>query len=120
MAIINYTNVKFEVGQEVALRFDGNKARNNRFGYRLDKVEKVGRKYITLESGIQIDLTTGYNKTKYSPDYNLFLSEELLLEQIEREKNLDKIRSKFSGWGDVNLNNSQLRRIVEIIKEDIK
>ena len=121
MPMINYTNEKFEVGQTVALRYQGNKARYNSKGdngYELATIEKIGRKYLTLKGGLQINLESGYEKTNLSANYQMFPSEEGLLEQIQREKNIDKIRSLFRGFGDVEISNTKLDEIIKIIESE--
>ena len=119
MAIIDYSKTRFEIGQIVALRFQGNRARyeeKGENGYKLGNITKIGRKYLTIDESLQINVETGYNKTQYSPDYQLFASEEDLLNQLERERNIMKIKSLFQ-YRETDLTNEQLNKIIEIVNQ---
>lgn len=111
----------FKVGNTVALRFQGNRARREdkgEKGYILRSVEKIARKYITV-NGIQFDVTTGYDKSDYSAMYELYESEEVLLQQLEREEALSKLRSAFNyGYRNDNtkFTNEQLLKVIKILE----
>lgn len=121
MGLINYRDVKFEVGQVVALRYQGNKARrevDGESGYTLSTIEKIGRKYLKLENGLYICLDTGYEKTEFSANYQMFPSVEELLNYLKREYHIKKIRSTFNAIGSVELSNSKIEAIFNIVESD--
>ncbi|WP_298833843.1 hypothetical protein [uncultured Planococcus sp.] len=120
MAMRELSKKDFEVGQSVALRLQGNRARHAEKGemsYVLGTVQKVGRKYITVD-GIQFDTSSGYDKSDYSANYQLFENEELLLEILEKEQLYDKLRTTFGSYSSgsgVSFTVDQLRKACEIL-----
>lgn len=115
MAIRKLNKKDYAVGQEVALRFDGNRARNNRNGYILGEITKLGNKLIHV-GDIKIDMETGYEKSNYSANYMLYDSEQDLLNEIEKEKLLMHIRTKLGNYGACEVSYDKIKKIAEILE----
>lgn len=114
MAVRKLDKKNYKIGQTVALRNDGNRVRyDGRNNYTLGEVTKVGSKILHIGE-IKIDMETGYQKSNYSPDYQLYDSEQDVLDAIEGEKIISKIKSTFS-YGDVNVSIDKLRQIKAIL-----
>lgn len=123
------TKDDFKVGQIVALKHAGNKARYDK-GYTLGKVSKCGRKLVTVaiegfsSYSVQFLLEEKFErdyllqKTNITGDYELFPSEQAYLEYEEKEDKLDKIKPVVAPmYGKSNLTIDQVRRIYNIINE---
>lgn len=86
-------------------------------------VIKVGRKYITVKfnNGYEekFDKEHDYiNISKYSADYQLYLTKQEIVDKMEINKLYEKIQYNFNNWNNNNrFNLDQLRRIVNIIDE---
>lgn len=123
------TKDDFTIGQIVAAKHSGNKARYDK-GYTLGKVVSAGRKYITVSfnednsNGIKFILEESFErdyllqKTNYSGDYELFPSEQAYLDYEEKQQKLGEIQSAVSTiYNTCTLNIDQVRRIYDIISE---
>ncbi|MFO1442872.1 hypothetical protein KDN24_06540 [Bacillus sp. Bva_UNVM-123] len=86
---------------------------------------KVGRKYFFVgsEGAINQRWMTKFNiedlrqVTEYSDDWELYFSEQEILNDEEIEKLSKDIRLKFGSYGKLGLTLDQLRRIKQIISE---
>ncbi len=92
----------------------------------LEKVVlKKGRKYFyvgnTGETEIRrmfkFSLEDMTEVTEYSPDWELYLSKQDIIDKEEKKKLILNIRSVFDRWSSVDLTLDQLRRIHAIISE---
>lgn len=116
MAIRKLNKSDYRIGQKVALRYDNNLARGNRYGYVVMEITKIGNKILYC-GAIKIDMETGFEKSNYAPDYILYDSEQHLLDTFESERLFDAIAnklSKFGGYPDISLN--KLKQIAEILE----
>lgn len=98
MPIRELNKKDFTVGQKAAIRREGNALRYQEKGdldYYEATVEKIGNKYITV-NGTQYSIGTGYEKSDYSPNGQLFESVEVLLQVKEKESIISELRSIFS------------------------
>jgi len=122
------TKKDFEIGQEVACKHSGNKARKNE-GYTLGTVIKAGRKYITVSFGedhsIQFELEESFErdyllqKSNYSGNYELFPSLQAYLDYEEKQSKLEEIKTVICPMGNnVRLTADQVRRIHDIVFEN--
>lgn len=120
MAMRKLNPKDFYVGKMVPLRYRLNKARYlSDDSYRMATVSKIGRKYIHC-GGIAFEIESGYEKSDYTANYQLYESEEALLEEIEAEKITDAVRTTFDYFSEVNLSIEQLRAIAEIIGYEVE
>ncbi|KIN51912.1 hypothetical protein B4146_2240 [Bacillus subtilis] len=55
--------------------------------------------------------------TEYSPDWELYLSKQEIIDKEEKKKLMSDIRSVFDRWSTADLTLDQLRRVHEIISE---
>jgi len=86
-------------------------------------VIKIGRKYITVRFNNgreeKFDKKDNHiNISKYSADYQLYLTKQEIVDKMEINKLYEKIQYNFNNWNNNNrFNLDQLRRIVNIIDE---
>lgn len=107
----------YSVGQMVALKYKGNRARYDKDGYILAKITKIGRKLIHV-GDIKIEMETGSEKTDYTPDYELFDSEQDLINELEKGNLVSFIRSEIGQFGECKVSYDKVKAIVEILKEN--
>jgi len=110
-----------EVGQKVYLKPINNALR---YGSEIREcvITKVGRKYFyACKSGEREDfatkfsLKTMFNVTTYSPDWEVYLSIQDILDERESEELNSVIRKHFDHYGKPKLTLDQLRQIKRII-----
>ena len=123
----------FKIGQNVYLKIveGSNRARRINDKCNIDNwieektVTKIGNKYITVanpnntEWGEEkFDVTNNFNHfyTCGGQDYELFLSKEDILRDLESEKLYNKIKDKFSSWKNKSKYTlEQLQSMIEIL-----
>ena len=124
------TKNDFEIGQVVACKHVGNRARYNR-GMTLGKVIRISSMYITVAfreddtKGIKFTLEKSHErdylieKSNYSADYEMYPSEKSYLDHEEKEVKLSEIRETVGAYSNKNdkLTIDQVRRIYDIIIE---
>lgn len=115
-----------KTGDKVFLKAVGNKARNRKETYVEEYVVgKIGKKYFEVNNAsngnhsIKFRLDGLRQHTDYEPDWALYFSMQEILDEEESERLNRKIREKFS-YGKIDLTLDQLRRISQIINEQIK
>ncbi len=114
-----------KVGSTVYLKPINNAARYGRKDILEKVVLKKGRKYFyvgnTGETEIRrmfkFSLEDMTEVTEYSPDWELYLSKQDIIDKEEKKKLIFNIRSVFDRWSSVDLTLDQLRRIHAIISE---
>lgn len=118
-----------KVGDTVYLLPDGNMTRRMT-GSLIEnikeaKIEKVGKKLITVSLGygeIKFRLDNkhkgGYaENTNYSCDYYMYESKQDILDMLEHDDLKNKISTNFSNYSRIDFSLDQLRRIMAIIEE---
>lgn len=113
-----------QVGDKVYLKAAGNNARYDK-EVRIEEyiIRKIGRKYFEVSSKehetwtIKFNLENNKQVTNYSADWILYFSKQEIIDEIETDNLTREIRNRFDSWSKVNLTLDQLRRIVEIIRE---
>lgn len=86
-------------------------------------VAKIGRKYITVqrdgwrEEGEQFSIETGIEHPNYH-HYTLHPSWGDYSTEHKRKEDCDKLRSKFSRYGELGLTSDQVERIINILEEN--
>lgn len=122
--------LKLKIGQEVAVRREEmrgfSKTLDNIDNWVLEgKVTKVGRKYITVDVGVEhkreiiFDMEDEYRE-KYDigmAEYKLFLSKEDIIDDYLAGSLYIEIKRSFSSYSNSSFKLSQLERILEIINE---
>lgn len=107
---------EYQLGQVVALRYYGNALRGKqKGGYKLATVTKIGRSILYLDEHIKIDMESGMEKSNYTPNYILYDSERHLLETLEVEDMLDKLRDFIGQYGYPNIELNKMRKIMEVL-----
>lgn len=85
------------------------------------QVISVGRKYFTVEGigdykpQITFHLDSWRQKTNFSPDHVLYVTEQEWLDEKEASKLVQEIRDAFSRWNSQDFTTEQLRQIHAII-----
>lgn len=111
-----------EVGQIVYLKPSGNQARVSS-DIRKGEITKIGRKYFEVKTEGYWRETKFHKEglrqvTEYTPDWQLYFSEQEILDEKEFNKLVDLLGDYFSWRSKVKLTLEQLRRIKEITDED--
>jgi len=124
-----------KVGQEVVVRIIVGSNASRREKMTLDNIDnwcfagevtKIGRKYITAKFNnwqeYQFEIESDYrNKYTYGgADYQLYLSKDEVVKEMEAEELFSELRNHFGGWGK-NANKfslNQLQRIISIVNEN--
>lgn len=121
--------MKPEVGQKVFSLNIGNAARRKKQELTPCIVTKVGRKYFTTQhdddntgwSSVQYHLDTGYEKTNYTANNRVYLSEQEWSDEKEATKLLQHIKEVFQyGRNNKKLSLSSLREIVDVLNRRTK
>lgn len=86
-----YNRMDFKVGQKVYIEITWGSNKGNILE---EIVEKIGTKYVTTNRE-RYSLADGRNVSEYQRDYEIWLSEDGLLEKIEREKLAKNIEKHF-------------------------
>jgi hypothetical protein len=114
-------------GDIVFLKAVGNNARNRNDTYVEEYVVgSIGRKYFDVHKDgnkswtIKFRLDGLRQHTDYSPDWKLYFSMQEILDEEEFKKLSGKLRVKFGQYGKIDLTLDQLRRISQIVNEQIK
>lgn len=118
MAIRELNKNNYLVGQTVALKFIGNRDRYDKDGYVLAEITKIGTKLIHV-GDIKIEMETGQEKTDYTSDYQLYDSEQSLLNELEKEKLIVAIRNKFEQFGECEVGYEKVKEIAKILNIDL-
>ena len=118
-----------KVGDTVYLFEDGENTKRRLRGEPLENkiiettIIKIGRKYLTVNTGTQFDKTINYReKTNYCEDYYLYAEKQDIYDLVEKENLLHLIYKKVDLYNYSNKNNislDQLRRIKEILDEGL-
>lgn len=115
MAMRKLNKDDYKIGQQVALKYVNNMARYDKDGYRIGNITKLGNKYLYVDS-IAISMESGYEKTNYSPDYQLYDSEQHLLDEMHKEKLLFGIRNELGNYGTCEISYNKIKEIAEILE----
>ncbi|PYY28307.1 beta barrel domain-containing protein [Paenibacillus illinoisensis] len=114
-------------GDIVFLKAVGNNARYRNDTYVEEYVVgSIGRKYFDVYKDgnksrtIKFRLSGLRQHTDYSPDWKLYFSMQEILDEEESERLSGKLREIFNSYGKINLTLDQLRRISQIVNEQIK
>ena len=121
------TKEDFKIGQKIACKHVGNKARRNK-GVTYGEVVKSGKKLVTVQLSegvtVQFELDESFERdyllqrTNQSGNYELFPSEKAYLDHEEKEEKLSEIQTATSAmYNSCKLNVDQVRRIYDIISE---
>ncbi|MBX4152277.1 beta barrel domain-containing protein [Paenibacillus lautus] len=110
------------VGDKVFLKAVGNNARGRKeVLIREDVITKIGRKYFEVGSGykpLKFHIEGLQQETGgYIADWELYFTKQDILDEDEFQRLAWDIKTRFGGYGKVNLTLDQLRRIDAIIKE---
>jgi len=122
------TKEDFKVGQEVACKHVGNKARYGAGVVTYGEVTRSGKKLVTVQlsndNSIQFEFEESFErdyllqKTNMSGNYELFPSKQDYLDYEEKQEKLSKIHNAVSVVCKVcKLNIDQVRRIYDIVNE---
>ncbi|WP_413154934.1 hypothetical protein [Bacillus subtilis] len=114
-----------KVGSTVYLKPINNAARYGRKDILEKVVLKKGRKYFYVGNTgetetrrmFKFSLEDMKEVTEYSPDWELYLSKQEIIDKEEKKKLMSDIRSVFDRWSTADLTLDQLRRVHEIISE---
>lgn len=111
-----------QVGDKVYLKAVGNLARHRKEVFIKEaEISKVGRKYFEVGEGhkpLKFHIEDSKQETGgYIADWELYFSEQEILDEEEFKKLSWEIKSKFDTYGKVQLTLDQLRRIKAIITE---
>jgi len=114
-----------KVGSTVYLKPINNAARYGRKDILEKVVLKKGRKYFYVGNTgetetrrmFKFSLEDMREVTEYSPDWELYLSKQEIIDKEEKKKLMFDIRSVFDRWSTADLTLDQLRRVHEIISE---
>lgn len=110
-----------EVGQKIYLKPVNNRERGIRDIREYIKkvtVSKVGRKYFEVEEmNMKFDLVEMRDVSQYVAEYEVYLSKQEILDELEFKELAFKVKTIFNGYSDPKLTLEQLRRIVDIISE---
>lgn len=79
------------------------------------EVTKVGRKYFYIGRD-KYYLDTMEVVSEYAPDYEVYFTEQDILDKREKERLYSKIGSTFGSFAKKDLTLEQLRKIQEIIE----
>ena len=112
----------FTKGQQAYLKYIGDRRNGTIRSIKEVIVKSVGSKYITTVDGDRdyerkFDISNDFREfyTIGGSNYQLFLSEQHILDENEKERLEDEIRRVFSGYGKTKLLLEQLRQIKSII-----
>lgn len=108
-----------EVGQKVYLRpiEMGNVYRRDK-SIKESIIEKIGRKYITVKSYGQFEISSGIQKSIYTPDYQMYeYLEEIKLyeEKIQLKKDIQDLIPKYGQW---KFSVETLREVKKLLEND--
>ena len=105
-----------EIGQTVYLRpvEMGNAYRRNK-SIKEAIIEKVGRKYVTVNIYGQFYIESRMQKTNYSSYYELFENKEELDLKMEAEDLANRIKNSIPKYGKWDLDIEKLRQIFAIL-----
>ena len=105
-----------EIGQTVYLRPNemGNTYRRDK-SVKTSTITKIGRKYVTVERYGEFEIDSGRQKTKFSSNYTLYLDEDKLNLQIEKEDLSSRIKNSIPKYGKWDIEIKKLRQIATII-----
>ncbi|WP_236583363.1 MULTISPECIES: beta barrel domain-containing protein [Bacillus amyloliquefaciens group] len=114
-----------KVGSTVYLKPINNAARYGRKDILEKVVLKKGRKYFYVGNTgdtetrrmFKFSLEDMTEVTEYSPDWEVYLSKQEIIDKEEKEKLKLEISSVFNRWSTADLTLDQLRRVHEIISE---
>ncbi len=114
-----------KVGSTVYLKPINNAARYGRKDILEKVVLKKGRKYFYVGNTgetetrrmFKFSLEDMREVTEYSPDWELYLSKQEIIDKEEKKKLMSDIRSVFDRWSTADLTLDQLRRVHEIISK---
>ena len=117
----------FKEGQKVWVKLTGNAVRGKSIDKRIEEwvVVSVGRKYVTAGNGwrkCKFETCDGDRNclkqvTNYCVDYLLYLSKEIIEEEIEKTKLFTEIYKAFRDFGsERKFTLKQLREISKIIQ----
>ncbi|WP_444559018.1 beta barrel domain-containing protein [Bacillus stercoris] len=114
-----------KVGSTVYLKPINNAARYGRKDILEKVVLKKGRKYFYVGNTVETETRRMFKfsledmreVTEYSPDWELYLSKQEIIDKEEKKKLMSDIRSVFDRWSTADLTLDQLRRVHEIISE---
>lgn len=114
--------MEYKVGQKVYLKAVGNAARyHKKLYYEEHQVEKVGRKYVTV-NGIQFDKERNYVEvSNYSASWGLYDSKQAIIDEEESKelyRDIKRELDKYGYFGKPNQTLNQLRRIKAILDEN--
>ncbi|WP_299831419.1 hypothetical protein [uncultured Metabacillus sp.] len=116
---------KIIVGQKVYLKPVNNAARYGNKEIREQEIVKVGRKYFFVGSKgearerwmIKFSIEDLRQVTEYANDWELYFSEQEILDEEETEEIWNDLRLIFGSYGRPTLSLDKLRRIKEIVSE---
>lgn len=116
---------QLSIGQKVYLKPINNAARYGNKEINEKTILKIGRKYFSVgEEGqtnerfmTKFEIEDLREVTDYSPDWEVYFSEQEILDEEEFNEIARDIRLKFGSYGKLDLTMDQLRRIKEIINE---
>jgi len=113
-----------QVGDKVFLKAVNNNARGRKEVLIKEyEIVKIGRKFFEVNNNPNYKPLKFLIENKkqemggYVPDWELYFSEQEILDEIEFNRLFGKIESRFNVYGKVNLTLDQLRRIIKIIEE---
>lgn len=111
---------EYIVGQEVILKLNG---KDN--AYIKGCIAKITTKLMTIEvtkgefsKVIKINMESGFEHTDYTPNYNLFDSEQHFNDYIEAEDIINVIRKSIGTYGTPHIDINKLREIKRILELD--
>jgi len=107
---------KIKVGDTVYLKPNelGNAYRRDK-SVKEDVVIKVGRKYVELEKYGTYEIESGRQKTKYSADYQMWLSRHDLEQHLLSEQLKSDIKNSIPKYGVWDISIEKLKAIADII-----
>lgn len=113
---------KIEIGLKVLLKAVGNNARGRKeVLIKEGVIRKIGRKFFEVwrddnERYVEkFYIENNKHVSNTTPDWQLYFSEQDMVDEEEFFNLQDKIRKFFNNYGKVNLTLDQLRKISEII-----
>lgn len=110
----------FKIGMEVFLKPVNNAARYGTKKILRNTITKIGRKYFTIGNDrrpLQFEIDNLCQKTEYSPDYELYFSEQEILDETEANSIFDSLRVEFTKYGKTAIPLEKLRQIKQILEE---
>ncbi|GCD12902.1 beta barrel domain-containing protein [Clostridium tagluense] len=86
-------------------------------------VSKIGSKYIYAWDGRNKTSELQFHKdtrkeNNWNADWQLFFSRQEILDDIEYNESLRKLRNTFGSYGTIDLSVEKVKRIMKIVEED--